>query len=217
MRRATLYSRATPSRPGARLTRGEPAAGAGQIAEGPSAAVAGHPPGSRLRRFLGRHQRPLLVAAGGLLALALVLVHAGYTPAPRQITQHDIDAAVLRTLETKPLPSRAAKAYEVIRPSVVRVRGFGVRDGEEEEVETGVGSGVVIVDKGIILTNLHVVVGAKRVGVVFSDGLESEATLVGVYPEHDLAVLQAKTIPDDLFAATMRSTQDLALDRKSVV
>jgi len=32
-----------------------------------------------------------------------------------------------------------------------------------------------------------------------------------VRPEHDLAVLQAQTIPDDLFAATMRSTADLAL------
>jgi len=211
MRRATLYSRATPSRPGARLTRREPAEGPGEAGESPPAPVASRPSGSRLRRFFGRHQRPLLVAAGGLLALALVLVHATYTPAPRQITQHDIDAAVLRTLEAKPLPSRAAKAYEVIRPSVVRVRGFGPFEGDHEEIETGVGSGVVIVDKGIILTNLHVVIGAKRIGVVFADGLESEATVVGVYPEHDLAVLQAKTIPDDLFAATMRSTQDLAL------
>jgi S1-C subfamily serine protease len=137
-------------------------------------------------------------------------VHATYTPAPRQITQHDIDAAVLRTLETKPLPSRAAKAAEIIRPSVVRVRGFGPFEGDHEEIETGVGSGVVIVDKGIILTNLHVVIGAKRIGVVFADGLESEAAVVGVFAEHDLAVLQAKTIPDDLVAATMRSTHDLA-------
>jgi S1-C subfamily serine protease len=78
-------------------------------------------------------------------------------------------------------------------------------------VERGVGSGVVIVDKGTIMTNLHVVFGAKRVHVVFADGLESEATVTGVRPEHDLAVLQAQKIPDDLFAATMRSTADLAL------
>jgi S1-C subfamily serine protease len=77
--------------------------------------------------------------------------------------------------------------------------------------EKGVGTGVVIVDKGIILTNLHVVSGAKRVQVVFADGLESDATVTGVQPEHDLAVLQAEKIPDDLLAATMRSTADLAL------
>jgi S1-C subfamily serine protease len=55
------------------------------------------------------------------------------------------------------------------------------------------------------------VLGAKRVQVVFADGLESDATITGTRPEHDLAVLQAQTIPDDLFAATMRSTADLAL------
>jgi S1-C subfamily serine protease len=80
-----------------------------------------------------------------------------------------------------------------------------------EEIEKGVGTGVVIVDKGIILTNLHVVRGAKRVRVVFADGLESDATVTGVQPQHDLAVLQAQKIPDDLVAATMRSTADLAL------
>jgi S1-C subfamily serine protease len=55
-----------------------------------------------------------------------------------------------------------------------------------------------------------VVAGAKRVEVTFADGLESEATVIGVRPEQDLAVLQAKTLPDDLVPATMRSTQDLA-------
>jgi S1-C subfamily serine protease len=55
-----------------------------------------------------------------------------------------------------------------------------------------------------------VVAGAKRVKVTFFDGLESEASIVGLHPEHDLAVLQAKSIPDDLVAATMRSTGDLA-------
>jgi serine protease DegQ len=76
---------------------------------------------------------------------------------------------------------------------------------------TGVGTGVVIVDKGIILTNLHVVVGAQRIKVRFFDGMEAEATVIGMRPEHDLAVLQAKAVPDDLVAATLRSTADLQI------
>jgi S1-C subfamily serine protease len=145
-----------------------------------------------------------------LFALLLAFTYAS-TPSTRQITQEDIRAAVLHTLETNTLPSPMAKAYEVIRPSIVRVRGLGPDKDGREEIEKSVGSGVVIVDKGIILTNLHVVLGAKRVQVVFADGLESDATITGTRPEHDLAVLQAQTIPDDLFAATMRSTADLAL------
>jgi S1-C subfamily serine protease len=148
---------------------------------------------------------------GALFAVLLVSLQAGMKPAPRAITQRDIDAAVLHTLETKQLPSAAARAYEIVRPSVVRVRGLGHRGSEEAaDVETGVGSGVVIVDKGTILTNLHVVAGAKRVKVVFADGLESDATVVGLQPEDDLAVIQAATVPDDLAPATLRSTADLA-------
>ena len=150
------------------------------------------------------------VGAAGLLALLVVFTHAALMPSARQITQEDIHAAVLHTLETGTLPSPAAKAYEVIRPSIVRVRRLE-SDKAGEELEKGVGTGVVIIDKGIILTNLHVVHGAKRVQVVFADGLESDATVTGIRPEHDLAVLQAHKIPDDLVAATMRSTADLAL------
>lgn len=145
----------------------------------------------------------------GVAALAAVLFLAWPTP-PRPLSQEDIDAAVLRTLENTTLPSRMAKAFDIIRPAVVRVRGMG-KDEMGEEVEQSVGTGVVIVDSGIILTNLHVVVGSPRLVLEFADGLESEASVIGLQPEQDLAVLQAKTIPDDLTAATMRSTQDLAL------
>ena len=68
---------------------------------------------------------------------------------------------------------------------------------------------MVIVDKGVILTNLHVVAGAETIKVTFYDGLEVDATVTGAQPENDLAVLQAQKIPDDLIAATMRSTADL--------
>ena len=203
MKRTALYSRSgRPRIPAAAEAADSPRASA------PAAPATAQP--ARWRRLLARHERFLLLAIGGLLAALAIFVYNTRTPAARALTQQDIDAAVLHTLQTKPLPSYAAKAYEVIRPSVVRVQGLGIDEIGGEEVEHGIGSGVVIVDKGVILTNLHVVAGAKRVKVVFEDGLESEAEIVGLHPEHDLAVLQAKTIPDDLVAATMRSTDDLA-------
>jgi S1-C subfamily serine protease len=171
------------------------------------------PPGGRLARLragLRRAERPLLVALGMLAALAGVALQHGLAKPPRSLTQDDIDAAVLRTLETQPLPSQAARAWEVIRPSVVRVRRLGPpgRNGAAAE-DIGVGSGVVVVDSGLILTNLHVVAGADSVKVVFADGLESDAVVVRAQPEQDLAVLQARTLPDDLQAATLKSTADV--------
>ena len=213
MKRITLYSSSRSSMTGRATPTGHPdrLTSPDQARESSSTQVAS--PQSRFswRNFSTRHQRLLWIGAGGLFALLGVFTYAAIRPSPRQITQEDISAAVLHTLETTTLPSPAAKAYEVIRPSIVRVRRLEPDKNGGEDIEKGVGTGVVIVDKGIILTNLHVVLGAKRVQVVFADGLESDATITGVQPEHDLAVLQAQTIPDDLVAATMRSTADLAL------
>jgi len=148
-------------------------------------------------------------AALALLAvLLLVSVMQRGLLGSQALTQKDIDAAVLRTLTTQSLPSAAARAAEKIRPAVVRVRSY-VTNAEGEQIEYGVGTGVVIVDKGVILTNLHVVQSAQTIKLVFADGSESAASITGAQPENDLAVLQAHTVPDDLIAATLSSTTDL--------
>ncbi|MBA2674818.1 trypsin-like peptidase domain-containing protein [Ramlibacter sp.] len=240
MRRPALYSSSRPNRatpahaPGA--ASGSPQADAASPASAEPATASP----SRLRRFGASLSNPRVMwAAIVLLAIALgsSLV---LRPMQRQLTQEDINAAVLKTMETQVMPSEYTRAYENIRPSVVRVVSYvkksrlkddpdaklpgggkrakpkplGAAPGEgdmaADEVEHGVGTGVVIIDKGVILTNLHVVSGADRIKVTFSDGLEALATVTGAQPENDLAVLQASKIPDDLIAATMRSTNDLS-------
>ena len=165
------------------------------------------------RRLYRRHEKALLVFGGALVALGLVFGQAAFTSPPRELTQEDIDQAVARTLEKKPVPSPAIRAYQAVRASIVRVRA--IDEGAEREsdgsnlVHGSTGSGVVIVDRGIILTSLHVVAGASRVRVLFENGLESEAAVLSRHPENDLAVLQAKQIPDDLKAATVGAAKDL--------
>jgi S1-C subfamily serine protease len=202
MKRVALYSSSTRSRSRAQPSGISPP---GQSASSSSPALP-----LPLRNLIQRHDRIFWVVVGGLLALILVWGHASMAPTPRRITQKDIEKAVVHTLETQALPSPAARAYEIIKPSVVRVRGLDTDPDGDDEIEKSVGTGVVVVDKGLILTNLHVVAGARLVKVVFADGLESEAGIVGLKPENDLAVLQAKTIPDDLAPANLGSTRDLA-------
>lgn len=148
-----------------------------------------------------RHLHSLWAVIALLSALLAVSLWVQQRPAPHRITQEDIDAAVLRTLETTTPPSAAARAVEAIAPSVVRVVGYSRSKNGKEEIERGVGTGVVIVDKGVILTNLHVVAGADRIAITFHDGLETTASITGAQPENDLAVLQAHKVPDDLEAA----------------
>jgi len=168
----------------------------------------------RLHAAARRWQGPLWGLGGAALA---ILVSAGMLQAraPRVITQDDIDAAVRESIEKEPLPSQATKAFETIAPAIVRVAGLMSEDDtgevapEKKAMDRSLGTGVVIVANGTILTNLHVVWGAKKIRVRFHNGEESEATMVGAMPENDLAVLKATTPPAELEPATMRSTSDL--------
>ena len=225
MRRPAFYSRSPRTPPQAAEQADAPASpeAAGAVAAAP--ARAGWQPGPRSFALLA--------------VLCAALATGGTVWGPRQggkaLTQKEIDAAVLHTLQTATLPSPAAKAADIIRPSIVRVVGYGPEkttpeaktqkrgrnmakgkppeapndEGPPGQVERGVGTGVVVVDKGVILTNLHVVAGSETIKVTFADGLEAVAVITGVQPENDLAVLQAQKIPDDLIPATMRSTADL--------
>ena len=214
MKKAPLYSRSPRREPPAAAVTGPPPGPAGAVSpEAPEASQAG-PAAPAARR--SRHRSSAAWALGGaLLAAALVLGGMKGWPGQRAITQDDIDAAVRQSLEKAPLPSAAAKAYEAILPSVVRVTGLmddkdtGEDNAEERALGRSLGTGVVIIDNGTILTNLHVVWGAKKIRVRFANGHESEAVMMGAQPENDLAVLKALSLPDDLEAATMRSTGDL--------
>jgi S1-C subfamily serine protease len=170
---------------------------------------------SRLLAAAARHERRLWVLAFVLFAVAFWYANPALSlKAP--LTLEQIDAAMRQSIEDKPLVSPATRAYDAIIPSVVRVVGLmtegddGTDDKEHGTVERGIGSGVVIIDNGTILTNLHVVNGAKKIRVTFFDGSQSDAVVLNTQPENDLAVLRARTIPDDFIAATMRSTADLA-------
>ena len=213
MKKAPLYSRSPrrdPRAPSAPSAPQEQAA-----ADDVAPALSTPPRFAKARAFAARHTAPLWALGGALLSMAVVFSVLHFNPAAPAITQDDIDAAVRASLEKEPLPSAAAAAYEAILPSVVRVVGLlddkddGDDKPEQRAMERSLGTGVVIIDNGTILTNLHVVAGAKKIRVRFFDGHESDAQMIGAQPENDLAVLKANSLPDDLEAATMRSTSDL--------
>jgi S1-C subfamily serine protease len=94
--------------------------------------------------------------------------------------------------------------YARVSPSVVNINvisgledfshpelpGFPESPFPEEFFERGLGSGFVIDTDGHIVTNNHVVEGARRIQVRFSDDTEAEAEVVGTDPHTDLAVIK---------------------------
>ena len=75
---------------------------------------------------------------------------------------------------------------------------FNQRNGEDgpaprQRRGTSLGSGFIIDPSGIVVTNNHVIADANEIFVVFNDGTELKAELVGKDPKVDLAVLRVKS------------------------
>jgi len=91
---------------------------------------------------------------------------------------------------------------EKVGPAVVRV------ESREQGGRGGVGSGVVIANDGLVLTNSHVVSGGKRVRLAFAEGGESEAIVLGDDPDTDLALLRAE-LPRGVPAARLGDSKKI--------
>ena len=189
-----------------------PAANPDNVAVESPAAHSSETP-ARPGRFFHKRWRWDFIAVfllGALISLLGVGLGQSFWPARAPLTQKDIDAAVLHTLQTKELPSASAKAAASVQGAVVLVQAYGLDPkNKDAEKETGVGTGVVIKDDGTILTNFHVISGAFKLKVTFFDGSQAQAQVVAVQPEKDLAVLKPQKIPDDLEPAILGSSQQL--------
>ncbi|WP_062076728.1 S1C family serine protease [Demequina globuliformis] len=128
-------------------------------------------------------------AVAGITAGALVLGLGGgvlgawafdeFTEAP----QASIATSTVEAVD-RPEGSVAAVAAEAM-PSAVSIEA-------SSQLGSSTGSGFVIREDGYILTNNHVVEGAQDITVVFSDGSEHPAELIGATGDYDLAVLHVE-------------------------
>jgi serine protease Do len=137
-----------------------------------------------------------MVRYGMKLRSCIVLLGLGIFLIPNSIIFGVMpkNESVLRAISDE-----VASAAEKIRPSVVSVstiseeqvyafsRGRILRG--HREVPQGMGSGILL-DGGFILTNNHVIEGAKKILVKLSDGRKTQASVVGVDPGSDVAVIK---------------------------
>jgi S1-C subfamily serine protease len=88
---------------------------------------------------------------------------------------------------------------ERVGPAVVRVEtGPKVRNARERG---GLGSGIVISPDGLVLTNSHVVGSAKEIRLRDTEGFDTDAHVLGVDPDTDLALLRADGARELRYAA----------------
>ena len=112
------------------------------------------------------------------------------------------------------------EAVAKVAPAVVTVQTEAVQRSQStpfdfffgrqpDQVQSGLGSGFIIREDGIIVTNAHVVAGATKISVAMRDGTTYPATLKGIDELNDLAVLKvdAKKLP----VATLGTSRGLLI------
>jgi S1-C subfamily serine protease len=140
------------------------------------------------------------LAAVAVLAAVLLVDRTATEPEP-PLTRAELDDALGSAFATTtPPPPLAAAVYNAAVPSLVFIQTEG---GDDGGANLGVGSGVVVNADGLILTAHHVVEGASRIMVTFSDGSSSEARIDSAEPERDIATLIASQNPSIIVPATL--------------
>ena len=149
------------------------------------------PPPKRFRRGLLAAVAALTVAGGagsGAIAAALV-AHAAPAAAATP--------AAATTVQGTSLASGTAESvYAQVSPGVVTITS-NVGNGQ------AIGSGIVLDSQGDILTNAHVIAGARQMQVTLSTGQTVAATLVGSNSAADLAVIRISVPASSLHPVTL--------------
>ena len=102
--------------------------------------------------------------------------------------------------------------YETVNRSVVHITIRGTRESGMFALEVpteGSGSGSVIDHQGHILTNNHVIEGARQVQVTLYDGKSYDARFVGADPVNDVALIRIEALPEALHPVEFGDSRNL--------
>ncbi len=156
----------------------------------------------RLQELGSTVQRAIPFASGVLAALVALLLYSAFTPPAHPLTKSDVDASIAQAMASATVPPAfSARVYQVIQPSLVLIQAH--LPDANGHLQDDLGSGVVIDDKGDILTSLHVVANASDIQLTFADGTQSVGRVTVKQPENDIAVLRAVKPPAQLVPATL--------------
>lgn len=138
------------------------------------------------------------IVAGGVTAAALTIADddpASPVASPASLPNRDSSSISGEELDIRAL-------LEKVQPSVVSIH-TGTRQGD------AAGSGIVLDEDGLVLTNAHVIDGANRIEVDFADGQSAEARVIGTATNSDVALVRASGLDGPTVPAELGSSGDL--------
>src|SRR3989441_6156640 len=163
------------------------------------------PPPKRFRRGLLAAVAVLAIAGGaGSGAVAATLVDHNSQATTAATTANSTSSTATSTQAS----TTAQTIYQQVSPSVVTITAT-VSSGRGSG--QAIGSGIVLDTNGNILTNAHVIAGARQIQVTFSDGQTVNATLVGSNTATDLAVIRVSVAASSLHPVTLGNSDSVAV------
>ncbi len=170
----------------------------------------------RRQRFRTVVRRAAPFAGGVLAALAALFLYNIIVPAPRPLTQNQVNDTVAHVLASAtPPPAFSELVFQVIQPSLVLIEA-------KAEVVNGadgasLGTGVVIDEGGDVLTALHVVANSSTINLIFADGTKSTGQITAKQPQNDIAVVKPDQPPALLVPAVLGNPHAMRIGDEAYV
>ena len=137
------------------------------------------------------------------------------------LVQGRTDAAPRAVAPRGPLAGDEVAHIELFRkasPSVVHITSLAAQRDmfsmNVQQVPSGTGTGFVWDNAGHIVTNFHVIQNANGAKVTLADQTTYDATLVGAFPDRDLAVLRIEAPKDKLPPIALGTSRDLLVGQR---
>lgn len=127
---------------------------------------------------------------------------------------------IMVNAELLPEEEALINVFEKASPSVAFIKNAALTldwySASVYEIPKGAGSGFVWDDQGHIVTNFHVIYEASSIEVILENQKSFAAEVIGVSPDHDLAVLKIEAPKEILKAIMIGSSSDLKVGQKAV-
>jgi S1-C subfamily serine protease len=151
-------------------------------------------------------------------AMSTPMLVPTFTPTPpAALALPTQDAAFVDAQGLDIAERRIVNVYERVAPSVVSITTQVLRRGFFFEVpEEGAGSGFILDQSGHILTNYHVVDGARTIDVSINDDYVVSATIVGIDRRNDIAVLKVEAPAAILRPVELGSSENLLVGQRAI-
>src|SRR5260370_28197084 len=171
-----------------------------------------------------RPRYPLTVFLWLLLAMLAIVTVLVWMYRPESWSAYDPSAKPRLVVDRGPLDDEEQKTIELYknaRPSVVHVTRLSVQRSystmDLEQIQEGTGSGFIWDEAGHVVTNFHVVGGADACQVALpADHLTYNATVVGAYPDKDIAVLWIQAPKSKLKPIQVGRSANLQVGQKTL-